>query len=132
MSTNFYWDEPDATEDRKHIGKRSGAGPYCWTCRRTMCVDGEAAVHLGRSAWYDKCPGCGATREADPSTGQKGLGYACSFTWAEEPDEVLTQCALEARAVVDEYERRLTGREFLSMLKGCPIWFLDLVGKEFL
>lgn len=46
MSTNFYWDEPDATGDRKHIGKRSGAGAYCWTCKRTMCIDGEKVRKL--------------------------------------------------------------------------------------
>ena len=138
MGTNFY------LSDDTHIGKRSAAGPYCWDCRRTLCVQGTAAVHMSGRKWHDKCPICGKKREdesLDSSSGGRELGFnrepfepktgvkSCSsFTWAIDPAQFFID---KPEEIHDEYGHKFTFQEFTEMLKECPIRFYDAIGQEF-
>ena len=152
MGTNFYWagapEDCDTMDPEWHIGKRSAAGRYCWDCRVTLCVGGEADIHYGRSSWHDACPRCGAAPIAaglnsaavelgfsKPATDRdRGVTSAASFSWAQEPSQVRSRCerAMDEALVRDEYGDTLTGREFLRMLaSNCPIEFTQHVGAWF-
>jgi len=135
MGTNFYW----ADGEKEHIGKRSGAGPYCWDCRRTLCIGGEYEVHQmsGRGSFFKECPGCGKSlsgsvisSKAPPS----GVLSSCSFIWAINPEKAVFHLGQHARelCVEDEYGKKYSGAEFMIMLESqCPIRFFDRIGKEF-
>jgi hypothetical protein len=137
----------------KHIGKRSAAGLYCYDCDDTLVKAGKARIHYGRgdpSETHDACPKCGA-RPPDFSALSKGavaveLGFsvpederpkgvytAASFSWASEPAKVRAQCSdyPDEVIIIDEYGRKMTGAEFLRMLRAnCPIEYLN-VGESF-
>ena len=140
MGTNFYAGSDSYNEDQ-HIGKRSAAGPYCWDCRITLKIGGEAKVHYG-GGFYDACPKCGATASKEDITSssagrelgfnksapmaKRGVASCSSFTWAMKPD------ALEGYSeVTDEYDRHYTMQEFFQVLEECPIRFYDSIGERF-
>lgn len=173
MGTNFYWKLTPAlptlptslktpfgedvpvtvsvnTDDPKvHIGKRSGAGPYCWDCRLTLCKGGVAKIHTGRSDFFDACPKCGQKRNTNalPHSTMVELGFkspdvvvpkgvegAASFSWAQDPVRVRAFCQAhpEESIIEDEYGVSLTGTGFLQMLEAnCPIEFTESVGIAF-
>jgi len=58
MGTNYYLkiDECECCGryEKKHIGKRSAAGRYCFDCGVSLCVDGEDNVHKGGN-FNEKC-----------------------------------------------------------------------------
>lgn len=136
----------------EHIGKRSAAGLYCWDCRATLCEGGESAIHSGYSRMLNHCPKCGKTfypsgaplskgpaavelgfapPEEQPPTGVEG---AASFSWATSPTEARQRCEANLNVVCirDEYGRKMTGGEFLRMLKAnCPIEFTHSIGVDF-
>ena len=107
MGTNFYIRGFGHSDDPKdHIGKRSAAGLYCWTCMRTLCVNGPTAVHQGRSDWWKRCPKCDAAPEKEnleesaagrelgfnkKPLARKGVRSVCSFSWAMDPKTLLEQ-----------------------------------------
>ena len=145
MGTNFYLighrcdDSPEY-----HIGKRSAVGLYCFDCRQTLCKDGEAGIHTGKSEWHDRCPQCGCTpikETLDQGTSGLELGFAkpykkneragvrsaSSFTWAMNPYKLIGR-----RKVVDEYGRVYGIKKFKEqVLDNCPIQFFDSIGREF-
>jgi hypothetical protein len=169
MGTNFYWNIgrdrcitvklPTGAEfelssgdmdPRIHIGKRSGAGAYCWDCNCTLCPEGEARIHYSRHPWPSTCPSCGKEQIkegltagpaavelgfADAATERPtGVRGACSFSWAQDPEIVRRICTErpDEELVVDEYDRKLTGKEFLGMLRACcPIESLEHLGVCF-
>lgn len=134
-----------------HIGKRSAAGAYCWDCRQTLCAGGEAAVHSGSGHFREACPKCGKSPRkvsltdggaasvelgfTKPSTEPPtGVGSTASFSWAQDPETVRRICADRPNdaLIVDEYGQKLTGAEFLTMLKcNCAIEFTDSIGEAF-
>ena len=135
MGTNFY------TKSGKHIGKRSAAGLYCWSCMKTLCPYGEAKIH--ETDWdVNKCPSCGRTQTVENNWGAVGLelGFnqgakekkagvqtCSSFTWAMPPEN-LRRCNI----IVDEYDREMTRVEFLEMLRlNCPVEYFNSIGSEF-
>jgi len=139
VGTNFYVEGTG-----QHIGKRSAAGSYCWDCNVTLCVEGEAGIHTGKSAWFKHCPKCGkleTKEDMETSAAGRELGFnrnrpkrktgirSCSsFTWAVLP----CQNRLDIDAgVIDEYDRYLTKEEFESVLEECPVQFFDSIGTEF-
>ena len=144
----------DSMDPAIHIGKRSAAGFYCWPCGVTLCQGGEAAVHSGTHAWYPACPKCGAKPEhvegdkgviplatavelgfAKPRTSRPpGVRSCSSFLWAQDPARVRQLCEahLGEVVIVDEYDRELTGGQFLAMLRNnCPIEFTNSIGNWF-
>lgn len=150
MGTNFYYKKQDSNHSEEHpvnhIGKRSAAGLYCWDCGTTLCNYETQYIHQGNSDWYEVCPFCGKTREEQPldksSTGielgfnkegleHKGVGSACSFTWTimkhkqniEEQFIVDNRLINPEKFIIDEYNREYTAKEFLELLKDCPIQF---------
>lgn len=151
MSTTFHWAYEgatvtlptgevvdlalDSTDPRVHIGKRSAAVWYCYSCNLTLCRGGESGIHHGKG-FHDACPSCGGTpnRSAQPEDVRPtGVAGACSFSWAQEPDAVRRTCEERAdeEIVVDEYGRQYTGRAFLAMLDAqCPVHLLH-VGEWF-
>lgn len=166
MGTNFYWidstfknededDELDVFEDeyRRHIGKRSAAGLYCWDCKVTLCPGGEERIHYGDGTahWHKTCPKCGAPpvqeKLGDPEPISVELGFArpkeerpegvrgaASFSWAQDPAKVRMRCETAGDDVIieDEYGRKMSGLEFLRMLQAnCPIEFTHHVGVRF-
>ena len=151
MGTNFYWyTKNDEEWEGPHIGKRSAAGMFCWSCNRTLCIGGPDAVHEGHSGWHDACPSCGARPvkeglKSGPAAVELGFAEpraeaptdvrgASSFTWAQEPDDVLRTLRSwpDTEIVIDEYGRKMTGAEFTKMLdSNCPIRFTDSIGREF-
>ena len=125
------------------IGKRSAAGPYCWDCRITLCKEGESQIHMA-GTFHKQCPKCGGSSEktekespvnvelgfSKPRTEPpKGVCGASSFTFHIPFDEVkkrLKQHGLESLSVIDEYDRQMTGGDFLMMIEAnCPVHFLD-------
>ena len=154
MGTNFYWKDDGPKYDAEynylwvHLGKRSAAGRYCFDCRRTLCEEGEQAIHSGHGRMLTACPDCGATSQpkAHSAVGVElgwtsaatvkltGVQGASSFTWASDPAEVRQRCEqlMDRPAVQDEYERNYTGAEFLQMLAAnCPIEFTNMLGRRF-
>lgn len=140
----------DSDDPRIHIGKRSAAGLYCYDCDVTLCPGGKARIHMSDEEWPKACPKCGATqadeglragpvavelgfaapREERP-TGVRGTS---SFSWAQSPEAVRRTCEahMDDEVIVDEYERRMTGRAFLAMLRAnCAVEFTGSVGEWF-
>jgi hypothetical protein len=158
MGTNFYWDPPDEVpnddDPQYHIGKRSAAGMYCYDCNISMCAKGEAYVHRGSwedgdDHWHKRCPECGLSAQPedlkDSCVGvELGFGEAkqrrpdgmhscCSFSFTQNQRAVRERCmaAGDNIEVFDEYNRPLTGYEFLAMVEViCPIVF-DCEGEWF-
>ncbi len=123
-------------EYKRHIGKRSSAGPYCWDCGKTLCKGGEGSIHTGSlssygSGWWKICPSCGK----EPSKNSNSISNCCSFTWAENPEKFFFKSKVyvkEDKLIVDEYDREFTCQEFIDMLDSeCPIRFTELIGREF-
>lgn len=150
MGTNFHWKIVESSrtvlatgtvlshgvdhmDPAYHIGKRSGAGLYCWDCRVTLCNEGEERIHFGGSGpraerWYDHCPKCGKMKDPSVTEPRRGVAYACSFSWAQSPYEVRKICEerIDEALIEDEYGVSLTGRQFLEVLEGCPIQYQHL------
>ena len=113
------------------IGRRSGAGLYCWDCKRTLCRRGKTLVHhtRNRNDWNDSCPRCGKTWVGSREPGrlmpaQEGVQIVCSFTWEVDPEEVRGICLEhpDSPIISNEYGVTLTGSGFLEMLRvSCPI-----------
>lgn len=128
-----------------HIGKRSAAGPFCWNCNKTLCKEGNQGIHYGchheigcNCKWYDACPDCGKKHNPNSTHLEgyrpSGVESCCSFSWAQEPEFVRMLCTVFAdkEIILDEYERKLTGREFLTMIEiNCPVQFTDSIGVTF-
>jgi len=133
-----------------HLGKRSAAGYYCWDCKLTLCAGGEINVHKSLENWYTECPKCGKSKDkikgfkntasvefgfCKPNDLKRiGVHTCCSFTWAENPDEIKNFCKknLDKNIVVNEYGEEFTGKQFLEEeLIICPIEFTHLIGEEF-
>mgnify|MGYP001564770738 CR=1 FL=1 len=133
MGTNYYWNLDNIASlmhvqlddyTSTHIGKRSGAGLYCFKCKATLCQEGERAIHTGRGTWLTECFKC--RKKVDT--------LACSFIWAYPPNDVLRLCKQfrDSHIIVNEYGERVTGGEFLVMLdEECPIQFHDSIGSIF-
>jgi hypothetical protein len=124
MGTNFYLIERDAVpcvdDPRVHVGKRSGAGLYCWDCDEML---GER----------DDCPQCSATA-AMGSDRREGVSKACSFTWGMSPRKVRKLCLAgwHRNIIVDEHGEKFTGAAFLELLDEiCPIQITSAVGTRF-
>jgi len=144
--------EIDDMDPRVHIGKRSAAGAYCWNCNVTLCRGGNSKIHDGYrdEKWHERCPKCGAepTKSDGLTEGAAAveMGFAkprqlrptgvtscSSFSWTQDPERVKKFCKehLTDKVIVDEYDRELTGDEFLEMLEcNCPVEFLH-IGESF-
>jgi hypothetical protein len=53
----------DRHDPNYHLGKRSAAGPYCWDCNITLCIQGNNRIHFSswknkEKEWYTACPKC--------------------------------------------------------------------------
>jgi len=129
MGTNFY------TYDGTHIGKRSGAGPYCWDCKITLCKEGQEKVHHGANVeWWDECPICHKPVLGETvllANDMHGIRLCCSFTWAVDKQIILDISKWRWRPIRDEYGRRLSVKKFEEILAGCPIQFTHMIGEEF-
>ena len=139
MSTNFY-----VKSTGVHIGKRSAAGSYCFTCGVTLIEGGKSKVHTDADA-LRACPICKRPEEKDPSRIGKaaarelgldkspfnfvpaGVENASSFTWAISPAGLAS-----VRRIVDEYGTEYSTGDFLNMLMfECPLQFFHSIGREF-
>ena len=133
MGCNFY--------DLKgtHIGKRSAAGLYCWDCKKTLCKNGNSAIHTSDSEWFETCPRCLKTKEDEgwsssigrelgfnkqPFGKKSGVKSCSSFSWAIIPKE------LRKRKIKDEYGRKYSFKEFLKVLEECPIQFTNSIEER--
>jgi len=162
MGTNFYWmgkagkNVKYSVDPLIHIGKRSSAGMYCWDCGVTLCRGGNAKIHFGTlfnhdQEWYNECPICGQERITEGinqgvavelglaksrivrPTGVQGCS---SFSWAQGPLSVRKRCLQLSnrwrKIVVDEYGRKMTGKQFIRMIDmNCPVQYTRHVGIEF-
>lgn len=150
MGTNFYWlhgdGEPKSYE--RHIGKRSGAGMYCWDCDVPLVEGGVVRVHDHRAPSLKACPKCGAAAPTEsirdsaagvelgfaaaPTERKCGVASCSSFTWAVMPATVRARARKSHAVVEDEYGRTMSVVEFLQMVEAnCPIEFTDQVGRNF-
>lgn len=140
MGTNYYW-----RKGREHIAKTSAAGYWCYDCNVTLCKGGITKVHSG-AEWSKECPKCGKPRDRQHGSnalvelfGYKNVrkltnvGFMYSLTWAQDPEYVKAKCLFKSRkfAVVDEYDRLMTGNQFLELIEGTQIKFDELIGQEF-
>lgn len=133
MGTNFYWADAEESDDiQVHIGKRSGAGLYCWDCGTTLHMNGTMGVHLVSDMWFTACPGCGAERTTEPVVGSAmgaelglnappkentGVRGCSSFTWTllkhKRRIRMLAGRLDDRKLIVDEYGKLYTPGEFL-------------------
>ena len=114
----------------KHIGKRSGAGAYCFKCDVTLCKAGKGGVHYSGKEWFAACPKCGAKKDEKDSP----VKYACSWSWAVTRVECRIWCEAHYNefCVSDEYEKPYTGKQFLEEeLAYCKIVYTNSIGTEF-
>ena len=142
MGTNFY-----TVKSNLHIGKRSAAGLYCWDCKKTLCEGGEEKIHTGLTPFLTCCPVCGKNRP-DPAAFialltkkpnntrnrfKVGITPCASFTYAMDKDLLDKKVKKEARkkVVVDDCGQKYTYKQFMALLKECPIIFEDKIGLEF-
>lgn len=162
MGTNFYVRGHNRSDDYEyHLGKRSAAGPYCWDCKRTLCIDGESGIHYDKG-FHDKCPSCGKKKRKeeswDESTGGRELGFnktaphkktgvaSCSsFSWGMKQADLeklfkskAGNCPCCGKAfdnqdkiIENEYGDLFTVEEFKQVLEECPVQFFDYVGEHF-
>lgn len=119
--------------DLSHIGKRSAAGLFCYSCnawfhdpagcdkrpeegRLTCKYCGRGPKpEMNRSTKMEL--GLAPPEEKRPTEGVRGT---CTFAWANWPDEVygvLTKAPSDLLLVVDEYGRELTANQFIKMLR---------------
>lgn len=107
---------------RVHIGKRSAAGAYCWTCGISLAKDPNrpfvstgprllsSIIHGGGRESHASCPSCGMgakdEKMNDPGNAigmmlgfasphpsrPQGVGSCCSFTFAQEPARIISLC----------------------------------------
>lgn len=148
MGTNFYFHDKEIPElIAIHIGKRSVAGLYCFDCRCSLCIDGEAGVHFSSSGWYQACPGCGQefTKEElnESSVGvelgfnknttekKSGVKSCSSFSWALDPSQFKELLEHPELIVLDEYKHEYSPEEIRETIDACPIKYLHSIGKEF-
>lgn len=132
MGTNFYWksipkefEKYKANVERhsvygfdnnnenvlKHIGKRSGAGLYCYECGTTLNKFGTDHLHdCEYSEWYERCPICG--REGSS---------ICTFRWTFMKHkwliEKLAGEGCRQYLIVDENDEEYTPLEFLQAVE---------------
>jgi len=124
MSTNFYLDK----QRKKHIGKRSAAGLYCWDCNISLCKKGADYVHhwTKKEDWYKSCPKCGKSYEIGNKLG-KGVSPCTSFTWAIKREDI----SKRKRFIYDSNGKKWTIKEFNKMVNECPIQFTHYIGQNF-
>lgn len=103
-----------------HVGKISGAGPFCYNCDITMHKHGDSGIHLNRhkNEWNSKCPRCKSKEYIAPTL---------SFTWAMKVEEVKET----ANLFVDEYSGEHTIPEFQMKIARCGIQFFESIGVDF-
>lgn len=144
MGTNFYWIGQDI---KKHIGKRSAAGPYCWDCDISLYADGHDKIHTGDHKFLEQCPICGKKPEKEDfnnSTAGRELGFnknnpkrktgvktCSSFTWAMSPGHFHNFKSAKNLHIEDEYKRKYTLLEFSKVLSECPVKYFHSIGAEF-
>lgn len=81
MGTNFYvrcHGHVSATGKPIHIGKRSAAGLYCYSCKVSLCKDGEKGVNHSISKWHDQCPKC-SKKPIKESLAESSAGIELGF-----------------------------------------------------
>jgi hypothetical protein len=154
IQKDFEFESIDHMAPEIHIGKRSAAGLYCWDCNVTLCQGGNTRIHYsGNDEWHDECPRCGGSRQDEKNEQQlragpvalelgfvkpsverpTGVKGCSSFSWAQPPDafRVFAEEHQDEQVIQDEYGRKLTAAEFMTMLKAhCPIQFLKL-GEQY-
>lgn len=173
MSTNYYWiveaQKPrevilptgekleltrgfDDMDPKVHIGKRSGAGLYCWDCNLTLAVGGVRVVHEARGGtmWLSACPQCDKTLkdnyptrfdkvtetlpEINPEERPKGVGPCCMFSWAQTEEDVFKVLLSRPEEILieDEYGAPFMCRQFAELIyNSCPIHLNQHVGVKF-
>ncbi len=122
MGTNFYFTDESAQDQddpKIHIGKRSGAGPYCHDCGVTLHADGSRAVHSDVQTWLPECPSCGRK--------EKDVGTTCSFTWTKmshlQRIQDMVKAGNRTKCIRSENAELLTAAEFLDIISRCRISF---------
>lgn len=149
MGTNFYWLAKGKYKG-DHIGKRSAAGLWCWDCDCALYSEPAEHIHSGLGYELLSCPMCGARiPEKVHNAGHVELGFAnplkqrptgitgvASFSFAQPPLEVGVKLMRHYMnpIVIDEYGRKLTGKEFLEMLTANTPWriqFYHSIGLDF-
>lgn len=120
-------------EDFSHIGKRSAAGLYCYSCnawfhdpagcderpkeQRTSCKYCGAEHKPGMNRATSVELGFSKPETLRPESGVEGT---CVFSWANWPDEVYNiarQAPAEMPLIVNEYGKTMTGKEFIDMMR---------------
>ena len=143
MTTNFYFvDDYPRDEDNRFIGKRAGAGPYCWGCDLTLCINGNDRVHSG-DAFNDVCLKCGRAYSRDNQALSLELGFeksrterpkfgvfSCSsFRWRiprQKFESSIPDSDMDKEIIQDEYGRHMFPKQFLNMVRcQCPIEYTD-------
>jgi hypothetical protein len=123
MGTNFF------TLKKKHVGKRSAAGLYCWDCNIRLSFPDTQCPSCGKSTAESFIEGAAARELGFNKTKPQekhGVASCSSFTWAMNETDLKN-----IRVIVNEYGDRFTKDEFYDILKECPIRLYHAIGKEF-
>ena len=158
MSTNFYWKElpewfkknaknPTENEDGIfiHIGKRSAAGGYCYTCGTTNHRYGTNEIHGKYNGNIEQVFGVSESVSSNEGEGRDWFHYktcpccgkefsktTSSFRWTlmihkkliQEIADCHQESLREKKIIVDEYDTEYTAKEFLDAVSS-PIEFQD-------
>lgn len=135
MGTNWYICDHYCESPDHHIGKSSGAGPYCFKCKKTLCKQGEFFIHHGTTEWYSECPVCGEKVpeikwDKDGNIVEPGnVRGAVSFSWAMDPD-VFANLPSNTKIYSDGSDTE-TYESFKERLSLYPIHYYDGIGMHF-
>ena len=104
----------------QHIGKRSGAGPWCSACNVSFLVVPLTSNVDNDSKFHDKCPKC-------DSLIKNAIGV-CMFTFGKYGpiNKRIMQENKEKICARDEYGCLYNGEEMLEIIDNCKIFFIEM------
>ena len=126
MGTNYYIKGHCGDMDPQyHIGKRSGAGLYCWDCSEYL-KDRLTCPICNKSYNDEDLTRSAAGRELGFNTGpyarKAGVQSCSSFTFAQQWHTI----AKDFDTIEDEYGQEYTLSEFNNILIECPVIILKV------
>ena len=123
-------------EEAIHYSGRNEFYDKCPKCGKEPIKEELSESAAGRELGFNK----------DEPRRKKGVASCCSFTWAMSPDDLCIniddnlqvpcdfddhEAIYDAAPVEDEYGRLYTIPEFMTMLKECPVQFMQHIGEHF-
>ncbi|MBI4276661.1 hypothetical protein HY629_02355 [Candidatus Uhrbacteria bacterium] len=145
------WEAEEGSQIRRHLGKRSASGLYCYDCDISLATGAPGGMnpaknpHMNTGPGYKECPGCGKQRtntalfnpelwkptpEEIVAEHASPVRYSHSFSYAKPPEEIAA--FPDDTIVIDEYGRTSTMAEFRrEVIEKATFLFTHSVGVVF-